>query len=222
MDRVSQSVLESFVQAARKVAACTLVQCGSGNLSWRLDDARMLITATGAWMEELTEGQTVLCSIEGAKSLDLGTPSIEIGFHAGILKDRADVNVVLHFQSPHATTVACCKPDGTDFSVIPEVPYYVGPVARVPYEEPGSPALALSVTRAMRDHDLVLIDNHGQVAVGRDFREVLQRAVFFELACQVLLHGGGAVQVLSRSARQSLYRAREEAHSGSKGVRKRV
>lgn len=35
---------------------------------------------------------------------------------------------------------------------------------------------------AMKDHDAVLLSNHGQVVCGRDFDEVLERALFFEMA----------------------------------------
>ena len=39
--------------------------------------------------------------IDGAK------PTVEIAFHAGIMRARPDVSVVMHFQTPCATTLAC-------------------------------------------------------------------------------------------------------------------
>ena len=48
--------------------------------------------------------------------------------------------------------------------------------------KPGSDELAQTVVAALQEHDLVILQNHGQVTVGKDYREVLQRAIFFEFA----------------------------------------
>ena len=52
----------------------------------------------------------------------------------------------------------------------------------------------------MKEHDLVILKNHGQVTVGNNFDEVIQKATFFELACEVILHAGNQIQFLSQSA----------------------
>ena len=78
-----------------------------------------------------------------------------------------------------------------------EIPFYIGPVARVPYLLPGSRDLAEAVTAAMRDHDMVVMGNHGQVTVARDLEHVIQNAEFFELACGIIVRGGPAVTPLS-------------------------
>lgn len=209
MINISEECLQQFITAAHQVARYGLVLCGSGNLSWRVDKERMLISASGSWMAEMSDDQIALCRIEDGTSLNGKKPSIEIGFHREILRERQDVNVVLHFQSPYATTLACCKTQERDFFVIPEIPYYIGPVATVPYMAPGSFELARAVTSAMRAHDLAILRNHGQVTVGKDFREALQRAVFFELACEILVHAGGQVQAFSAEVVNFWFQARQ-------------
>ena len=47
---------------------------------------------------------------------------------------------------------------------------------------------------AMEDHDMAVLRNHGQVTVGKTLEETIQRAVFFEFTCEVLLRGGGRIQ----------------------------
>lgn len=105
-------------------------------------------------------------------------PSMESVFHLGVLRERPEVNVVLHFQSEYATVVACMKNKPSNFNVTLEVPYHVGEVAVVPYYRPGSLELANAVIEAMKDHDAVLLSNHGQVVCGRDFDEVLNGLFF--------------------------------------------
>jgi len=200
MMHVSEKHLEEFVAGCRRVASHGLVRSSSGNLSWRVNEEYMLITATRSWMGELSREQIAICRISDGAVLNEKKPSAENGFHFGILRERPDVNVVLHFQSPYATAIACSGRDYNNFSVIPEIPYYLGQIAIVPYLNPGSNELAREVISAMKAHDLVIMKNHGQVTVGRNFDEVIQKATFFELACEIILHAGDQVQFLSQDA----------------------
>lgn len=221
MNSISKKHLEEFVSAAHRAARDGLVLCGSGNLSWRIDDERMLITATRAWLGTMTKDQVAICRIKDGASLNGKAPSIEVGFHRAILGERQDVNVVLHFQSPYATALACRKTqpgEGHSLFFVPEIPYYIGPVAVVPYMAPGSPDLARAVTSAMRAHDLVVLRNHGQVTVGRDFQETLQRAVYFEFAAAIFLRAGDNVGLLGEKDVNALYRARQESLRQSRAV----
>lgn len=123
-------------------------------------------------------------------------------------------NAVLHFQSLNATSLACLPLANMDFNVVPEVPYHIGSVAVLQYMEPGSPELADAVVAALENHNLVLLQNHGQVTIGRNFREALLRAVYFKFACAVILKGGGNVQKLSREASEKLRRRSLQEKSG--------
>jgi ribulose-5-phosphate 4-epimerase/fuculose-1-phosphate aldolase len=204
MREIPEATLDRFVDACREVAKHGLVRCSCGNLSMRVDEECFLVTATGSWMSNLSRDQVAVCRLDDGTSLNDKKPSSETGFHAGILRSRPDVNVVLHFQTPCATTVACQPANHVDFSLIPEVPFYIGPVARVPYFTPGSEELAAAVTQAMRTHDMVLLSNHGQVTAARDFDHVLQNAEFFELACQIILLGGNSIAPLDTQAIEQL------------------
>ena len=118
---------------------------------------------------------------------------MESGFHLGILRERPDVNVVFHFQSEYATVVSCMKNRPTNFNVTAEIPCHVGSeIPLIPYYRPGSKELA-----AMRDHNSILLAKHGQVVCGKDFDEVFERAMFFEMACRIIIQSGGAYEVLS-------------------------
>ena len=208
MREIPEATLDRFVDACHEVARHGLVRCSCGNLSMRVDEECFLVTATGSWMSNLTREQVAVCRLDDGSSVNDKKPSSETGFHAGILRSRPDVNVVLHFQTPCATTVACRPADNVDFSLIPEVPFYIGPVARVPYFTPGSEELAAAVTQAMRAHDMVLLSNHGQVTAAGDFDHVLQNAEFFELACEIILLGGKSIAPLTPQAIEQLLKLR--------------
>ena len=110
MDPGLREYLPQFTAACHKVAAYGLVRCSSGNLSWQVDSEHMLISASGTWLTDIREGQVAVCRVSDGKALNDKRPSVEVRFHTGILRERADARVVLHFQSPCATTLTCCEP----------------------------------------------------------------------------------------------------------------
>ena len=171
---IPQEILNYFSKCARKAAEAGLLSCSSGNLSLRLpelsgDSGLALLSATGSWLEELREDQVALCRISDGQCLNGVRPTMEAGFHLGVMRRRPEVGCVLHFQ-----------------------PLYVGrEIPVVPFLPPGSDELAAAVVEALADHDVVLMSNHGQAACGKDFPETFRRAVFFEMACRVIVLSRG-------------------------------
>ena len=198
MNEISEQQIDEFVAGCRRVAAHGLVHCSSGNVSWRANAELMLITTTRSWLSDLSRDDVAICQIADGRVLNGKRPSVELAFHAGILRSRSDVNVVLHCQTPSATALACMPTPDEVYNVIPEIPYYIGPVKTVSFQLPGSETLGQTVMMAMQEHDLVQLRNHGQVTVGKDFRHTIQKAMFFELACQIILHAGDKLVPLTK------------------------
>lgn len=187
MLKVTDSHLKIFVEAAHRIGTHQLLLCSSGNLSWRLNDEIMLISQSGSWLPYLSKDQVSISRLNDGTIANNVNPSMDSGFHFGIMHQRKDVNVILHFQSLYATTMACLPEPPTNFNVINEIPLYIGKIAMLPYICPGSPELGLKVTEAMKTNDLVVLQNHGQVVVGKNFDDVIQKALFFELACGIIM-----------------------------------
>jgi len=213
MTTVPQNILDTFVAACRQAAQHGLMKCSSGNMSWRIDDRRMLVSTSRSWLGRLTTDDVAICAMDDGRVLNSKRASVETGFHLGILKARPDINVVLHYQTSCATALACRNTDNINFFVIPEIPFYIGPVARIPYFPPGSKELADAVIRAMRSHDLLIMGNHGQVTVAKDFDHAIQNAEFFELACDVILRCGDKVIPLPEAEANALLASRQAANA---------
>jgi ribulose-5-phosphate 4-epimerase/fuculose-1-phosphate aldolase len=205
--RIAERQKKAFVAACHRAARdYGLMRCSSGNMSWRVDTHCMLVTGTRTWLADIRANQVAIVRLADGAVLNDCKPSVESAFHAGVLRARPDRNVVLHFQTPFATTLACSSGASVDFHVIPEIPYYIGEIAIVPYLAPGSPELAQAVIQALTRHDLAVLRNHGQVVVGEAFDDTLQKAVFFELACEILVRAGNRIHPLPKGARASLLR----------------
>ncbi len=207
MPAIAGTHIRKFVQACREAGRRGLVRASSGNMSLRIPGGRMLVTASRSWLERLTAADVSVCRIRDGAPLAGRPPSVESVFHAGILQARPDMNVILHFQTPCATALACRAAPPRNYAVIPEIPFYIGPVAAVPYLPPGSPELARAVIAAMRRHNLAMLANHGQVTAAGDPDHALQNAEFFELACEIILRGGKQVRPLPGKAVQALQAA---------------
>lgn len=187
---VTKALISEFVRQSRRIGDSGLTICSSGNLSWRVGD-KALVSATGSWVPDLTEDKVSVVDVATGEVLNGIRPSMESTFHLGVLRERPDVDVVLHFQSPYATTVACMDPRPTNFNVTAEVPLHVGrEIPVIPFYRPGSPELAKAVMEAMKDHNSVLLAKHGQVVCGKDFNQAFERAMFFEMACRTVLLAG--------------------------------
>ena len=211
MKDISDETISAFVRAGREAAARGLMRCSSGNLSWRVDAERMLVTATRSWASRLTADDVVLMRVAGGAVLEGRDPTIEAAFHRGILRARPDVNVVMHFQTTYATMLACQDSARINYFVVPEIPVYIGPIGHVPFLTPGSQELADAVVETMRDHDLAIMANHGQVTVARDLDHAIQNAEFFELACQIIVQSGDNIRPLAPEAVQRLLAMRANA-----------
>lgn len=184
---ITEKQIEEFVAQAHRVGDANLTVCSSGNLSWRIGE-EVLVSGTGSWVPSLTKEKVAHLRLETGEVLNGVKPSMESGFHLGVLRERPDVNVVLHFQSPYATAVACMKNLPTNFNVTAEVPCHVGSeIPLIPYYRPGSKELAQAVVAAMKDHNSIMLLKHGQVVCGKDFDEAFERAMFFEMACRIIV-----------------------------------
>lgn len=189
--------IEEFIRQAHRVGDAGLTVCSSGNLSWRIGE-EALVSGTGSWVPSLPKEKVAQVKIATGETLNGVKPSMESGFHLGVLRERPDVNVVLHFQSPYATAVSCMKQKPENFNVTAEVPCHVGrEIPIIPYFRPGSPELATAVIAAMKEHNSILLTNHGQVVCGKDFDQAFERAMFFEMACRIIILTGGKYDVLT-------------------------
>lgn len=194
---ITQEQIQIFIAQAHLYGNEKLMVGSSGNLSWRIGN-QALVSGTGSWVPTLREEQVSICDIQSGASINGIKPSMESGFHLGILRKRPDVNVVLHFQSEYATTISCMKEKPANFNVTAEVPCHVGKeIPVIPYYRPGSPELAECVVEAMTEHNAILLTNHGQVVCGKDFNQVYERAMFFEMACRIIILSGNKYTYLT-------------------------
>ncbi len=195
------SASAALAAACRRLHARGLLAGAEGNLSLRLRNGELLVTASGVDKGTVTAHDVLHLHADGTmrhhdtphepprdtQPVVAGRrPSSELAMHLACYAARADVRAVVHAHPPVATgfaTAGRALPD----NVLPEVPVVVGPVALVPYGRPGTLALPQAMAPYLAGHDAFLLANHGVTAVGKSLEDALLRLESVEQAARIVL-----------------------------------
>jgi L-fuculose-phosphate aldolase len=118
---------------------------------------------------------------------------------------RDDVCAVVHAHPPYATAFAVAGLTPSE-RAMPEAYIAVGKVALAPYATPSTEALAASLQPSLRDHDAVLLANHGAMTLGRDVLSAYHRMEALEQLCRItcIARDLGGVRALTDAETQQL------------------
>lgn len=172
----NQALREKMVDICRRMNSKGINQGTAGNLSVRTSSG-FLITPSSLPYDIMTPDDLVEMDFDGSY---LGRrPSSEWRFHRDILKNRADINVVLHCHSLYATTLAC------HHKTIPAFHYMVGvaggtTVRCADYATFGTQALSDHALKALDGRLACLLGQHGQISLGNDLEQALWLAIEVE------------------------------------------
>lgn len=158
-----------ITKACTALAQKNLVSATDGNVSARLGPDRVLITPSGISKGEVTELSIVLCDMDGRKIRGRGEISSEVHVHLAAYRNREDIGAVVHAHPPTATAFTFAGMDHLlREPLIPEVVAQIGPIPSAPYITPGTRALAEAFSPFVKECDIVMLSQHGAVAVGKD------------------------------------------------------
>lgn len=174
-----------------------------GNFSLRRSESHFLITMRGTALDQLDTQDFVLAPLQGGP----GEPpeaSTEIQLHRRIYQSRPDVRCVIHL-SPFYTTLVSCTDLTLPTDLVPEAVIYLGEVARVPYIQPGTDELARAVAEALvPGRWVVIMENHGAVAVGESPLDAFRRIEVLEFLCRMIVTARAASLELRRIGADSV------------------
>jgi L-fuculose-phosphate aldolase len=183
---------ERIVAAGRRLGARGLVSAGEGNLSVRLDDARLAISPTGRRKDELTAEDVVIVGIadraRDARSRSGLSPSSDIAIHRAVHAARPDIGAVAHAHLP-ASLALTLGGEIPDPAALPETALLIPRLPFVPFGEMGSDELAARIAAALTEGpepfaDVALLERHGAVAVGPDPDTAVDRLELVEVLCR--------------------------------------
>ncbi|PXF31786.1 aldolase [Pokkaliibacter plantistimulans] len=143
---------------------------GSGNLSARLDDGRIIATPTNSCLGRLQAERLSLVDEEG-RHLQGDKPTKELSFHLSLYQNDPGKRAVVHLHCTYLTALSCLEGLDSSNVIRPFTPYYVmrvGQLPLIPYYHPGDERIARDLGEQARNYNAFLLANHGPVVTGRD------------------------------------------------------
>ena len=165
-----------MVSICRRMNSTGINQGTAGNLSLRLAKG-FLITPSSLPYDIMQPDDLVEMDFDGTY---VGRrPSSEWRFHRDILKQRTDIEVVLHCHSMYATTLAC------HHKTIPSFHYMTGvaggtTIRCASYATFGTQALSDAALIALEGRTACLLGQHGQISLGKTLESALWLAIEVE------------------------------------------
>ena len=179
-------IRRQIVAFGRKLYDQKLVAATDGNISVRMKTDKIIMTPGGHCLGTLDFNHMVHLNSRGeATSGDL-PPSSELPLHIGVYYERPDVNAVIHAHPPIATSFTIA---GMDFMLeaLPEAILIFGEIPVAPYATPATSESADAIRGLVKNHDVVLLDHHGAVAVGENLTDAYCRMEKLEQIAYILL-----------------------------------
>jgi len=158
-----------IIKVGKRLYEAGLAVAKSGNISCRIDENNILITATGTFLGDLSQDDIVKVSLASGKPEGSRAPSSELPLHSLVYKNFP-AKAVVHAHPPliNGYFAAYDKIKAMTF----ETKFYLGEVPVIPQETP-TVADPKPVIDALKSNNLVVLKNHGVIAAGDKFEDAL-------------------------------------------------
>ena len=192
-------IKEQICDVCHKTWQLGWVAANDGNVSARLEDGTFLCTPTGMSKSFITPEKLLRINskgevLEGAEGL---RPSSEIKMHLRCYEKHPDVWSVIHAHPPGATGFAVAHKAMDMYNMIEDVAV-IGSVPLTPYGTPSTSEVPDAIEPYLEEHDVMLLENHGALAVGSDVITAFYRMESLELWAKITINAvilGGSMDI---------------------------
>ena len=214
---------ELFCDIGRRVWQKGFVAANDGNFSARIDEKRILVTPTMVSKGFMKPEDLVVLDIEGKQLEGFRKPTSEIKLHLEILKNRNDVNAIVHTHPPYATAFAVVQ-EPIPKCILPEVEISLGEIPIIKYETPGSQEIVEAVKPFLNDFNLFLLANHGAIAMGLDLMDAYYKIETIDQYCRILLYAYqiGDPKKIDQRKIQELFKIKEKLGISDRRIQKGI
>ena len=172
MTQTEYELRELLCHVGRLMYSQGYVDGTAGNISVRLAEDRILMSPSGLATGFLKTAQLIVVNLAGERvgqPTEANTslrPTSESAMHLECYRQRDDVNAVVHAHPPTAVALTLA---GFDFQqcIIPEMVVLLGMVPTAPYSTPSSQENSDAITNLIREHDAIMLSNHGSLTVAK-------------------------------------------------------
>ena len=196
-----QEIREQICDVCHKMWQQGWVAANDGNVSVKIGEDLYLATPTGISKSFITPEKLIKINGKGEvlEALEGYRPSSEIKMHLRCYQEREDVGAVVHAHPATATGFACAHVPMDDYAMIESV-IAIGSVPIAPYGTPSTDEVPEGIAPFLKEHDVILLENHGALTVGCDLITAYYRMETLELTAKIMLNARllGGVKDISR------------------------
>ncbi|QEY34437.1 class II aldolase/adducin family protein [Caproiciproducens galactitolivorans] len=194
-----QQIKEQICDICHRMWQLGWVAANDGNVTVKLEDGNFLATPTGISKSFITPEKIVKINAKGEvlEGEEGYRPSSEIKMHLRCYEERDDVGAVLHAHPPTATGYAVAGKSLDEYSMI-ETVIAIGSIPLTPYGTPSTMEVPEAITPYLKEHDVMLLENHGALSIGTDLITAYYRMETLELFAKISLTAhllGGAKEI---------------------------
>ncbi len=182
----AEAIKKEICAVGRKLWMRQFVDGNGGNISYRIGPNEILCTPTLVSKFDLKPEDICLVDLEGNQIAGTKPRTSELLLHLEIYKAVPQAKSCVHCHPPHATAYAITGKVPPNL-VIPEFEVFVGKVAISPYKTPGTAEFAQTVIPFVKDHNTVLLANHGIICWGDTVTHAEWYAEVLETYCWTLM-----------------------------------
>lgn len=157
-----------------------------GNVSMRSGD-KVYLTPTTQSKIHASEGKIITVDLDGNVLEGELRPTSETPMHTTVYKVRPDVKAVVHCHPPLATAYAQANKD-IICKAAPEFLVLFGEVPCLRYGKPGTTEIIDGIQKYIMDYDVILLGNHGVLAVGQDPEEAFAKIMSLEILLKTVYY----------------------------------
>ncbi len=181
----AKKIKKELVTYGKMITEKGLAAGPGGNISARCGEV-IYLSPSGYSLGELKEEDYVGVSLKTGEIVEGQLkPTCEVSMHLGCYLVRKDVQAVIHIHPPLAIGLASA---GVKIeAMFPDFVALLGEVPVIDYVIPAGEKIRKAVTTVIKEHEAVLLANHGAVTVGANLKEAFCRAELIEDAARILL-----------------------------------
>jgi len=159
------------------------VVANDGNVSCRLPNGNILVTASGVLKGYMTPDQVIECDATG-RALDGRRVTTEVKMHVAAYQARPDIRAVVHGHPIFAVAFSLAGISLAE-CVIPEIIVTMGTIPTAPYATPSTYDLPESLVAFLARGDAVIMERHGVVCVGSDLIDAYKKLEMVEHTAKI-------------------------------------
>ena len=153
------------IEICRRLYDKGLIAATDGNVSVRLSNGDILVTPSGTHKGFLNEADLLIIDPRGHVLKGCRRPSSELAMHMAIYQGNPEIMAVVHTHPPWTLALSLSGHWPSSHFLI-ESKLFLDKVSIVPFERPGTEALAQEVAKALHLGPVQILAHHGAVTSG--------------------------------------------------------